>query len=31
MKRLLALTMATLLALPLHAEPVSFGLFGDTP
>ena len=31
MKRLLALALATLLALPLHAEPVSFGLFGDTP
>lgn len=31
MIRLLALTTAALLALPLHAEPVSFGLFGDTP
>ena len=31
MKKLLALLMTTLLALPVHAEPVVFGLFGDTP
>lgn len=31
MKRLAALTIAALLALPAHAETLSFGLFGDTP
>ena len=31
MRRLLALVAASLLALPLHAEPLAFGLFGDTP
>lgn len=31
MKRLLAALLTTLLALPAHAEPVFFGLFGDTP
>ncbi|MDP1733700.1 MAG: hypothetical protein Q8L44_04975 [Sulfuritalea sp.] len=31
MKRLAALAMAALLALPSHAEPLAFGLFGDTP
>ena len=31
MRRLPALVAASLLALPLHAEPLAFGLFGDTP
>ncbi|MCX7150897.1 MAG: hypothetical protein NTY05_16115 [Rhodocyclales bacterium] len=31
MKRLLPLMMATMLALPVQAEPLVFGLFGDTP
>ena len=31
MKQLFALTIAALLALPSHAEPLAFGLFGDTP
>lgn len=31
MKRLFPLMLAALLALPVHAEPVVFGLFGDTP
>jgi len=31
MTRLLAVLTAALLALPAHAEPVAFGLFGDTP
>jgi hypothetical protein len=31
MKRLLALVMLSLPALPVHAEPLTFGLFGDTP
>ncbi len=31
MKRLAALTIAALLALPAHAETLSFGLFGDMP
>ncbi|MDP2823714.1 MAG: hypothetical protein Q8O52_13700 [Sulfuritalea sp.] len=31
MKRLLPLAMVVLLALPVRAEPVIFGLFGDTP
>lgn len=31
MRRLLALVAASLLAMPLHAEPLAFGLFGDTP
>jgi hypothetical protein len=31
MKRLLSLGLALLLAGPLAAQPVSFGLFGDTP
>jgi hypothetical protein len=30
-RRLPALVAASLLALPLHAEPLAFGLFGDTP
>jgi len=29
--RMLPLMLAALLALPVHAEPVAFGLFGDTP
>jgi hypothetical protein len=31
MKQLFAAIAAALLALPVHAEPVVFGLFGDTP
>ena len=31
MKRILVLTIAAFLALPAYAEPVAFGLFGDTP
>lgn len=31
MKRLLALAIAGLLTLTAHAEPLAFGLFGDTP
>ncbi|MCX7155399.1 MAG: hypothetical protein NTW45_03030 [Rhodocyclales bacterium] len=31
MKRLLPALAVALLALPAHAEPVAFGLFGDTP
>jgi len=31
MKRFLALAVAMLSALPAHAEPIAFGLFGDTP
>ena len=31
MTRLPALVLLALLALPAHAEPVAFGLFGDTP
>lgn len=31
MKPLLSLLLTALLALPLHAEQVAFGLFGDTP
>ena len=31
MKRILALAIATLLTLPTQAEPLAFGLFGDTP
>lgn len=31
MKRLFALVASALLALSAHAEPVAFGLFGDTP
>ncbi len=31
MKRFLSLLIAALVALPAHAERVSFGLFGDTP
>jgi hypothetical protein len=30
-KRILALAIAAFLALPAYAEPVAFGLFGDTP
>jgi hypothetical protein len=30
-KHILALTIAALLALPVHAETLSFGLFGDMP
>lgn len=31
MKSLVPLIAAALLALPVHAEPLAFGLFGDTP
>lgn len=31
MKRIVVLAAASLLALPLYAEPLAFGLFGDTP
>lgn len=31
MKRLAALMMTALMALPAHAEAIAFGLFGDTP
>ena len=31
MKRLLPAVLLALLALPVNAEPVAFGLFGDTP